>query len=92
MMRQISKMMLNHQDPKRRAREFSTNLPWNFPIFSIAFALGKLSRVVCFTPLRIRMTATCPMKAAEECREAAHYLLRAAQLLEEETHSVELPS
>ena len=91
-MTQLTKMMLTHEDSQRKSREFSTNLPWNFPVFAIAFALGKISRVVQFTPLRIRLTSTCRFKAAEECREAAHYLLRAAELFEEEHQTQELPS
>ena len=92
MMRQIAKMMMTHDDPKRRARELSTNLAWNNPVFSIAFALGKITRVVQYTGMRIRLTARCPWKAAEECREAAHYLLRAAQMLEGPSKDQELPS
>lgn len=92
MIRQISKMLRNQDDPKRKAREHSTNLAWNSPIFSIAFALGKVSRIVQFTPLRIRLTAMCPYRAAEECREAAHYLLRAAQLFEQPSDHQERPS
>ena len=91
MMKQIAKMMLTHEDPTRQAREFSTNLPWNSPVFAIAFALGKISRVVQFTPLRIRLTSTCRFRAAEEVREAAHYLLRAAELFEDPTKKEERP-
>ena len=92
MMRQIAKMMMTHEDPKRQARELSTNLAWNSPIFSIAFALGKITRVVQYTGVRIRLTARCPYRAAEECREAAHYLLRAAEMLEGPSKDQELPS
>ena len=92
MYRQIAKMMLTHDDPKRQARELSTNLAWNSPVFSIAFALGKITRVVQYTGMRIRLTARCPWKAAEECRGAAHYLLRAAEMLESPIKDQERPS
>ena len=46
MKRQIEKMLAASKDSRRQAREDATNFPWILPVFAVAFAIGKLSRVV----------------------------------------------
>jgi len=82
MKRQIEKMLAASRDSRRQAREDATNFPWILPVFAVAFAIGKLSRIVKLHDGMIRLTEIPAIDMAEELREAAHYLLRAAALLE----------
>ena len=82
--RQIDKMLAASQEPRRRARESSTDLPWTSPIFAVVFALGKLTRVVKVNGKAVSLQIVDPDRTTEELREAAHYLLRAAELIERE--------
>ena len=84
MKRQIEKMLAASKDSRRLAREDATNFPWILPVFAVAFAIGKLSRVVKLCDGMIRLAEISAADMAEELREAAHYLLRAADLLENE--------
>jgi len=79
---QIQKMLAASDDPRRRFREQATNFPWISPVFAVAFAIGKLSRVVKLQNGMIRLAEMAAADMAEELRESAHYLLRAAALLD----------
>ena len=80
--RQISKIRELQSDPHRKEREDGTNFGWNAPIGSILEAYSKITRVVVASPSSFHITTNNRRYVAEECREAAHYLLRAAHLLE----------
>jgi hypothetical protein len=82
MNRQIEKMLAAEKDPRRIARMDGIDLPWTSAVFAVVFALGKFSRIVKFSGQSISIQAVDKRHTAEECREAAHYLLRAAELLE----------
>ncbi len=85
MKRQIEKMYQTVADPQRASRSHGTDFPWMSPSFAIAFAIGKLSRVVRFDHQGIQITQTMNASLmAEELRESASYLLRAASLLDPE--------
>ncbi len=82
---QIEKMLQAIGDPRRTSRSDGADFPWMSPSFAIAFAIGKLSRIVRFSHRGIQITQTMDESLmAEELREAASYLLRAASLLDPE--------
>ena len=87
MKRQIEKMLAASTDPRRQSREDATNLPWILPVFAVAFAVGKLSRIVKLHDGMIRLVEMSAADMAEELRESAHYLLQAAALLESEDNN-----
>lgn len=84
---QIEKMLAAARDRRRQAREQATNLPWTIPVFAVSFAIGKLSRLVGLYDGMIRLVDIPVADMAEELRESAHYLLQAADLLEENPSS-----
>jgi len=79
---QIKKMLFAESESFRQARIMGMDYPWKSPVFCIAFGLGKLSRVIWWDRDDIRVARIAPVNLAEELREAAHYLLRAAHLVE----------
>ena len=89
MKHQIEKMLAAGNDPARTVRADGNDLPFTSPIFAIAFAIGKLSRVIRFGRGFVTLTEAANAYIAEECREAAHYLLQAAALLEAEADDAE---
>jgi|GEM_PF-4333345 len=80
--KQIKKMQELQNDPHRKEREGGANFGWNTPIGSIMEAYSKITRVVAVEPTSFNLVTSDHRYCAEECREAAHYLLRAASLLE----------
>lgn len=82
MKRQIEKMLAASKESRRRAREEATNFPWAIPVFAIAFAIGKLTRLVTLCDGMISLAEIDAAHMAEELRECAHYLLRASELLD----------
>ena len=87
MKNQIDKMLAASNDPRRKSREHATNFPWVLPVFAVAFAVGKLSRIVKLHDGMIRLVEMNAADMAEELRESAHYLLQAAALLESEDNN-----
>ena len=81
---QIEKMMAAENDSKRQARIQGRDFPWKCPVFSLAFALGKLTRIIYWVEDEIRIAKIAKCDLVEELRESAHYLLRTAQLIEDE--------
>jgi hypothetical protein len=83
---QIIKMIEAANEPHRKDREDALNHPWHLPECAITFAIGKLTRIIKDpdwpSGVYILRKGIERNKAAEELREAAHYLLRAAALLE----------
>ncbi len=83
MKHQIRRMLEALEDPRRICRSAGVDLPWMSPVFAVAFALGKLSRILTFNHRGIRLSDKAEERTmAEELREAASYLLRAASLLD----------
>lgn len=74
---QVEKMLETVIAPSRLQRDGALSLPWNHPSMAVMFAWGKLSRIHDG-----HTVVVSPAYAAEECREVASYLLRAAELLE----------
>jgi hypothetical protein len=85
MNRQIEKMLAAEKDPRRVVRRGGIDLPWTSPVFAVAFALGKLTRVVRFDGRGIRLVGKNSSHVKEEIMETASYLIRACELLERET-------
>jgi len=81
--REIERLREREADPRRRRREAADDLPWDDPLFAALFAAGKISRVM-ITDARDARLVGKNAEIAEELREAAHYLLRAAALLDGE--------
>ena len=84
--RQIARMIESANERKRTERETALNYPWRFPDCAVTFAVGKLSRIVRDpdwpSGVLVLQKGVERGQAAEELREAAHYLLHAAALLE----------
>ena len=83
MKNQIFKMLLTTEKPCRRRRREGKDYPWKNPVFAVTFAIGKLSRIVNYDSGSILLSRSIDEQTmAEEMREAASYLLRAASLLD----------
>lgn len=80
---QVQKMLEAENDPTRKGRAEGADFPWMSPVFAVGFALGKLSRIVKFNHRSIHISDAADERTmAEELREAASYLLRAASLID----------
>ena len=77
---QIEAMIETTLTSDRKARRHGLNLGWSNHHIVVSFAIGKLSRI--FRLDEDGFSVIDSDKTAEELRESASYLLRAAQIID----------